>query len=125
MKTGAWVVTIPVGEIPHATFSLGVDRMAATDLDLGRYKLGWSDVEEYVFRPEKGVNEQTVRDISWWKGEPDWMTKFRLKSLKHFERKPMAPWFAASMPDIDFNDIYYYIKPRTSRSTSGTSCPRP
>src|SRR4051812_15689514 len=39
------------------------------------------------------------------------MTKLRLKALKHFERKPMAPWFARSMPDIDFNDIYYYIKP--------------
>src|SRR5207237_3188757 len=39
------------------------------------------------------------------------MTKLRLKALKHFERKPMAPWFAVNMPDIDFNDIYYYIKP--------------
>ena len=32
-------------------------------------------------------------------------------SLKHFERKPMAPWFAEHMPDLDFDDIYYYIKP--------------
>ena len=56
--------------------------MATTDLDLGRYKLGWSDVDEYVFRPEKGLNEKVVRDISWWKGEPDWMTKFRLKALR-------------------------------------------
>ena len=52
------------------------------DLDLSRYKLGWSDVEEYVFRPEKGLNEAVVRDISWWKGEPDWMTKFRMKSKR-------------------------------------------
>jgi Fe-S cluster assembly protein SufB len=85
--------------------------MATRELDLGKYKLGWSDVEEYVFRPEKGVNEATVRDISWWKGEPDWMTQFRLKALRHFERKPMLPWFADNMPDIDFDDIYYYIKP--------------
>jgi Fe-S cluster assembly protein SufB len=35
----------------------------------------------------------------------------RLKALRHFERKPMAPWFAVNMPDIDFDDIYYYIKP--------------
>src|SRR2546421_4167853 len=89
--------------------------MAATDLDLGRYKLGWSDVEDYVFKPAKGLNEQTVRDISWWKGEPDWMTNMRLKALKHFERKPMAPWFAVNMPDIDFDDIYYYIKPTNAQ----------
>ena len=85
--------------------------MVTSELDLGKYKLGWSDVEEYVFRPEKGVNEAVVRDISWWKGEPEWMTQFRLKSLRHFERKPMLPWFADNMPDIDFDDIYYYIKP--------------
>jgi Fe-S cluster assembly protein SufB len=85
--------------------------MATTDLDLGRYKLGWSDAEEYIFKPAKGLNEKVVRDISWWKGEPDWMTQFRLKALQRFERRPMAPWFAESMPNMDFDDIYYYIKP--------------
>ena len=23
----------------------------------------------------------------------------------------MAPWFAVNMPDLDFQDIYYYLKP--------------
>ena len=39
------------------------------------------------------------------------MTKFRLNALKRFERKPMLEWFAKNMPDIDFDDIYYYLKP--------------
>ena len=39
------------------------------------------------------------------------MTKFRLNALKRFERKPMLDWFAKNMPDIDFDDIYYYLKP--------------
>ena len=39
------------------------------------------------------------------------MTNMRLRSLKPFERKPMAPWFAVNMPDIDFQDIYYYLRP--------------
>ena len=26
--------------------------MAVTDLDLGKYKLGWSDEEDYVFKPK-------------------------------------------------------------------------
>jgi Fe-S cluster assembly protein SufB len=85
--------------------------MATTDLDLDRYKLGWSDVEDYIFKPKKGVNADIVREMSWMKGEPDWMRDMRLKALRHFERKPMAPWFAKNMPDIDFDDIYYYIKP--------------
>jgi Fe-S cluster assembly protein SufB len=85
--------------------------MASTDLDLGRYKLGWSDVEDYVFKPKKGINVEIVNEMSEMKGEPDWMRQFRLRALKNFERKPMAPWFAVNMPNIDFDDIYYYIKP--------------
>jgi Fe-S cluster assembly protein SufB len=85
--------------------------MATTDLDLGRYKLGWSDTVEYAFKPKKGISEDVVREISWWKGEPQWMTDFRLKAYRHFERMPMAKWFAVNMPDIDFSDIFYYLKP--------------
>jgi Fe-S cluster assembly protein SufB len=85
--------------------------MAVTGVDLGKYKLGWSDTEQYVYKPKKGVNEQVVRDISAHKDEPAWMTDFRLKALKRFERKPMLEWFAKNMPTIDFDDIYYYIKP--------------
>ncbi|MHB8670523.1 MAG: Fe-S cluster assembly protein SufB, partial [Acidimicrobiales bacterium] len=89
--------------------------MATTELDLGRYQLGWSDTEDYVFKPEKGLNADIVREMSWWKGEPDWLRDFRLRSLAIFERKPMAPWFAVNMPDLDFNDIYYYIKPTNAQ----------
>jgi Fe-S cluster assembly protein SufB len=85
--------------------------MSTTDLDLGRYKLGWSDVEDYVFKPKKGLSEEIVREMSTMKGEPDWMRDFRLKALKRFMARPMAPWFAVNMPDLDFDNIYYYVKP--------------
>ena len=38
--------------------------MATADLDLGRYALGWSDAEDYVFKPKKGLNEDIVREIA-------------------------------------------------------------
>jgi len=85
--------------------------MAVSGIDLGKYKLGWHDTEQYVYEPKKGVNEDVVREISHRKSEPEWMTKFRLNALKRFERKPMLEWFAKNMPDIDFDDIYYYLKP--------------
>jgi len=85
--------------------------MATTELDLGKYQLGWSDVENYVFKPRKGLSEEIVREMSAMKGEPSWMLGFRLSSLRRFERKPMVRWFAEKMPDLDFDDIYYYIKP--------------
>ncbi len=86
--------------------------MAVSGIDLGKYKLGWHDsTDDYVYAPKKGLNEDVVRDISGQKEEPEWMLKFRLNALKRFERKPMLEWFATNMPDIDFDDIYYYLKP--------------
>jgi Fe-S cluster assembly protein SufB len=82
-----------------------------SNLDLGKYKLGWSDVEDfYVFKPKKGIGEGIVREISWMKGEPDWMTKKRLKAYRHFASRPMPAW-GGDMSGIDFNNIFYYIKP--------------
>jgi Fe-S cluster assembly protein SufB len=95
-----------VGEI-----AIGGGTVAIQDLDLSRYKLGWSDAEDYVFKPKKGLSEAIVREMSEMKGEPEWMRSFRLAALKRFDRKPMAAWFANRMPDLDFDNIYYYVKP--------------
>ncbi len=89
--------------------------MTTTDLDLGKYKLGWSDEEDYVFKPKKGLNESIVREMSAMKKEPEWMRDFRLRALQRFEKRPMAEWFAVNMPDLDFEDIYYYIKPTSGQ----------
>jgi Fe-S cluster assembly protein SufB len=97
--------------------------MAKTEVDLGRYQLGWSDVEDYVFKPKKGLNEDIVKEMSWMKSEPEWMLKFRLRALRYFERRPMAPWFAVNMPDLDFDDIYYYIKPTSQQVNSWEDLP--
>ncbi|MCB0974634.1 MAG: Fe-S cluster assembly protein SufB [Actinobacteria bacterium] len=86
--------------------------MADTAVDLGKYKLGWADPEDYAYKPQKGLSIDVIQDMSDMKGEPEWMRKFRLRSLKTFERKPMLPWFANNMPELDFDDIYYYIKPK-------------
>jgi Fe-S cluster assembly protein SufB len=98
--------------------------MAVSGIDLGKYKLGWHDsTSDYVYAPKKGLNEEVVRDISSHKDEPEWMTKFRLNALKRFERKPMLDWFAKNMPDMDFDDIYYYLKPTAGQVSEWTDLP--
>ncbi|HZB78418.1 MAG TPA: Fe-S cluster assembly protein SufB, partial [Actinomycetota bacterium] len=76
----------------------------------GSYKYGWHDATSYDVKPEKGVSHEVIDMMSDRKGEPDWMRKFRHKALKVFYRKPMPAW-GADLSDIDFDDIYYYIKP--------------
>ncbi len=84
--------------------------VTSDSLDLGKYKLGWSDAEDYVYKPKRGLNADIVREMSWMKGEPQWMLDLRLKSLRHFELRPMPSW-GGDMSEIFFDDIFYYIKP--------------
>ncbi|HXF58175.1 MAG TPA: Fe-S cluster assembly protein SufB [Actinomycetota bacterium] len=86
------------------------------------YRFGWRDPEHYVFKPKKGLSEEIVEEISWMKGEPDWMRKFRLKAYRHFVQRPM-PWWGADLSGIDFDDIYYYIKPTEGQAKSWDELP--
>jgi Fe-S cluster assembly protein SufB len=74
------------------------------------YKYGFHDIDVSVFRTEKGLSPEVVAAISAHKNEPEWMLKFRLKALAHFEKRPMPPW-GADLSGIDFANIYYYVKP--------------
>ncbi len=73
-------------------------------------KYGFADVENYVFKAEKGLNEDVIRHMSQVKGEPEWMLDIRLKAYYHFLDRPMPTW-GADLSEIDFDNIYYYIKP--------------
>jgi len=86
----------------------------SVDLDLSKYQLGWSDAEDYVFKPKRGLDENVVREMSWMKGEPQWMLDNRLKSLRAFDKRPMPNW-GGDMSEIYFNDIFYYIKPTNAQ----------
>lgn len=62
-----------------------------------------------VFKAKKGLSKEIVAQISEIKREPEWMRDFRLKSLEMFEERPMPKWGGSI--DIDFQDIFYYLKP--------------
>jgi Fe-S cluster assembly protein SufB len=76
----------------------------------GAYKYGWHDDVSYDEVPQRGLSHEVIDMMSDRKGEPDWMRKLRHKALDIFYRKPMPSW-GADLSDIDFDNIYYYIKP--------------
>jgi Fe-S cluster assembly protein SufB len=86
------------------------------------YRFGWNDPEHSVFTPKKGLSPAVVEEISALKDEPDWMRRFRLKSLKHFDARPM-PWWGADLSDIDFQDIYYFIRSTEKQATTWEDLP--
>jgi Fe-S cluster assembly protein SufB len=86
--------------------------VATVDIDLGAYQLGWRDEVEYAFTPRKGLDEDVIREMSAMKKEPEWMLEFRLKAYQRFLRKPIPQWGGGgALNTIDFDDIYYYVKP--------------
>ena len=93
------------------------------DLDLGKgYRYGWHDESTSVNVPKRGLTREVVEDISHSKSEPEWMTKFRVKSYEHFVRRPMPNW-GADLGEIDFDNIYYYIKPLAEQVKSWEDLP--
>src|SRR3990167_3846104 len=86
------------------------------------YKYGFSMPEKSFFKAKKGLDESVVRQISKIKGEPAWMTEFRLKSYKIFLEKKM-PTCGADLSKIKFDQIYYYLKPTEKQASSWEDLP--
>ncbi len=81
------------------------------DLTQGEYKYGFtSDIEtDYI---PKGLNEDIVRLISSKKEEPEWLLEMRLKAYRHWTTLEMPTWAHLTIPEIDYQDIYYYAAPK-------------
>lgn len=96
-----------------------------TDPIKGDYKskYGFSEPEKHVFKAQKGINEDVVRQISKMKDEPDWMLEFRLKALEIFDRKPTPTW-GGDLSNINYDDIYYYLKPTDKAERSWDDVPQ-
>jgi len=90
--------------------------------DIGLYKYGFHDPENYVFKSRKGLDRTVVEQISAMKGEPQWMLDFRLKALEHFQKRPLPTW-GADISGLNLDDIYYYVKPTEGQGKSWDDVP--
>src|SRR5581483_10147184 len=86
------------------------------------YKFGFHDEEDYFFKARRGLSEDIVRQISAHKDEPDWMTKFRVRAYNHFLKRPVPNWGGA-LDEIDFDNIFYYIKPAEAQGKTWEEVP--
>ncbi len=78
---------------------------------VGEYKFGFHDDVKPVYQSKPGLSREVVEEISYLKGEPDWMREFRLRAYEIFLKKEMPRWANNPMLDeIDFQSIHYYVK---------------
>ncbi|MBL8134332.1 MAG: Fe-S cluster assembly protein SufB [Anaerolineae bacterium] len=72
-------------------------------------KYGFHEAENYTYKSRPGLSEDTVREISQMKHEPEWMTEYRLSAYQHFVERPMPNW-GADLSGIDFDSIHYFVR---------------
>ena len=85
-------------------------------------KYGFHDPDQFVFKSRRGLDRDVVTQISELKGEPAWMRDFRLKALEIFGQKPMPAW-GGDLSHIDFDEIFYYVKPTEESKGSWEDVP--
>src|ERR687897_242888 len=89
------------------------------------YKFGFSNPDEakdYFFKSGRGISHEVVEAISEHKQEPEWMRQFRHKSLDYFLARPLPTW-GGNVGEIDFDNIYYYIRPTENQAKSWEDLP--
>ncbi|WP_265519047.1 Fe-S cluster assembly protein SufB [Nitratireductor luteus] len=88
-----------------------IDQVRKIDVD--QYKYGFETLIESDLAP-KGLNEDIIRFISAKKGEPDWMTEWRLSAYRRWLTLNEPSWARVSYPKIDFQDLHYYAAPKNT-----------
>jgi Fe-S cluster assembly protein SufB len=85
-------------------------------------KYGFHDDEQPVFKGRRGLNREVVEEISRLKGEPEWMLETRLKAYEIYLSKPLPTW-GGDLGQIDFDSIFYYIKPAARQGDNWEDVP--
>src|SRR3990170_1943319 len=97
--------------------------MNDTQIVTDNYKYGFNKPENYVFKSKRGLNLSVVEQISDMKSEPEWMREFRLRALEIFFSKKMPKW-GADLSTINFENIFYYIKPTDNPKKNWRDLPK-
>jgi Fe-S cluster assembly protein SufB len=77
-----------------------------------KYRHGFvTDIEQETAPP--GLDENVIRSISAKKGEPEFLTEWRLKAYRHWLTIEEPTWAQVHYPKIDYQAISYYAAPKS------------
>jgi Fe-S cluster assembly protein SufB len=86
--------------------------MSIDNLNNEKYEQGFNtDVEADSLPP--GLDEDTIRQISAIKEEPQWLLDFRLKAYKKWLAMDEPDWSELDYTPIDYQALSYYSAPKT------------
>ena len=91
--------------------------LTGKDVEIGNridreYEAGFvTDIESETIAP--GLNEDVVRWISAKKGEPEWLTEWRLKAFRTWQEMEEPDWAHVEYEKPDFQALSYYSAPKS------------
>ena len=84
------------------------------ELETKEYEYGfYTDIESDTI--PVGLNEDVVRKISKLKGEPKWMTDWRILAFKFWSQMDEPDWANVKYKKPNFQDISYYSAPKSKK----------
>ncbi|MFA7032810.1 MAG: Fe-S cluster assembly protein SufB, partial [Bacilli bacterium] len=84
--------------------------MATKDIKFQEdFTYDFKDKDVSILKTKVGLTEETVREISSLKDEPEWMLEFRLKAFKAFQAMPL-PKFGVDLKFLDFSSYTYFTR---------------
>ncbi len=72
-----------------------------------------TDIETFTI--PKGLSEDTIRQISAQKKEPEFMLQWRLRAYERWLTMASPTWPRVHYPPVDFQDIIYYAVPKSKK----------
>jgi len=93
---------------------IAIDTSAVERFVQQKYKHGFvTEIESETTPP--GLNEDVIRWISARKGEPEWLTEWRLDAYRHWLKMPQPNWAHLKIEPIDFQAISYFSAPKSDK----------
>ena len=96
------------------------EKTQVADVDRAFYDFRYDEDESSFL--DSGITPEIIREISAEKGDPEWMTEFRLHSLDVYNRLKMPQW-GPDISGLDMDRIVAYIRPQKRMQSDWSAVP--
>ena len=96
------------------------EKTQVADIDRSLYDFRYEEDEQNFL--DSGITPDIIREISAEKGDPEWMTEFRLRSLEIYNRLKMPDW-GPDISGLDMDNIVAYIRPKKRMQSDWSAVP--
>ena len=94
-----------------------------SDINREFYDFRYEESEKDFFRIEAGLSADIVKKLSEEKNDPEWMRKFRLKSLEQYNKMGISTKWMPNIDGLNMENIATYVRPKTKMSGNWEDVP--